>query len=233
MADVLVRILIVDDHAVVRTGLRAVLAGTPGFQVVAEAGNIAEALAFAAQLRPTVILLDITMPGGSGLEALPRLRAVVPEARVLMLSVHDRLEYVLEAVKAGAHGYLRKDTTPADLRAAVRSVADGGAFFSPDVARHLTAAIRGDVPASAMEPPGAPGAADPSAASRVATLTAREREVLAGVARGSTNKAMAADLGISVRTVEAHRDSLMKKLGIRTVAGLTKLALEGGLLNAS
>lgn len=211
-----IRVLVVDDHSVVREGIRSVLA-TPGFSVVGEAGSGEEALQLAAQLRPDVILLDISMPGTSGLHIVERLRRDVPASRILILSVHDRTEYVLESVRAGAHGYLRKDTTPAELRAALQAVHEGHQYFSPQVARHLTAAIRGESSAAGNGP-------------AVELLTARERQVLVLVAQGLTNKEAAAQLGISVRTVEAHRDSLMRKLGIRTVAGLTKLAIESGLM---
>ena len=209
-----VRVLIVDDHSVVREGIRTVLAGDTGLSVVGEAGSVSEALERASHVQPDVILLDITMPGTSGLEAVPQLLTTVPAARILMLSVHDNTEYVLQAVRAGAHGYLRKDTTPAELREAVHAVHRGDAFFSPAAARHLTAAIRD-------------GQSDPRRA--LETLTGRETEVLVRIARGALNKEIAADLGISVRTVEAHRDNLMRKLDIRTVAGLTKLVLEAGL----
>ncbi|MDP3774034.1 MAG: response regulator transcription factor [Gemmatimonadales bacterium] len=212
-----IRVLVADDHSVVREGIRTVLAGAPGFVMVAEAATGDEALALAEVHRPDVVVLDISMPGGSGLRVVGRLRERVPEARVLILSVHDDTEYVVESVRAGAHGYLRKDTTPAELREAIRAVHEGGAFFSPQVARHLTAAIR-EQPA-------------PAAGALLEALTAREREVLTRIARGLTNKETAAELGISTRTAEAHRDSLMKKLGIRTVAGLTRFAIEQGMLN--
>lgn len=211
-----IRVLVVDDHTVVREGIRSVLAGAPGFDMVAEAATGEEAVAQAEAHQPDVILLDISMPGGSGLGVVGMLRERAPKARILILSVHDDTEYVVESVRAGAHGYLRKDTTPADLRQAIRAVHEGGAFFSPQVARHLTAAIR-EQPA-------------PSTGASLETLTAREREVLVRVARGLTNKETAAELGISTRTAEAHRDSLMKKLGIRTVAGLTRYAIEQELM---
>jgi DNA-binding NarL/FixJ family response regulator len=143
-----------------------------------------------------------------------------------MLSVHDNTEYVLQAVRAGAHGYLRKDTTPAELRQAVHAVHKGDAFFSPTAARSLTQALRGE-PAAASPAAGQGG--DAEARRAVEALTGREREVLLFIARGALNKEIAAALGISIRTVEAHRDNLMRKLGIRTVAGLTKLVLESGL----
>lgn len=214
-----IRVMIVDDHDVVREGLRHVLGGAAGFQVVAEAATAAVAVVRAGELRPDVILLDITMPGGSGLDAVPQLREASPSSRILMLSVHDDSGYVLASVRAGAHGYLRKDSSPAELREAVRHVHAGDAFFSPPVARQLAEAIReGAEPA----PPGR----------AVEQLTAREREVLAGVARGLANKEIASELGISVRTVEAHRDSIAKKLGVRSAAALTRLALDAGLIGA-
>ena len=221
-----IRVLIVDDHSVVREGIRHVLASDPALAVVGEAGDTPAAIAQAELTRPDVVLLDITMPGASGLEAVPRLLAVSPRTRVLMLSVHDNTEYVLQAVRAGAHGYLRKDTTPAELRQAVRAVHKGDAFFSPTAARHLTQALRGEAPPAASVP--AEGG-EAAARRAVEALTSREREVLVHIARGSLNKEIAAALGISVRTVEAHRDNLMRKLGIKSVAGLTKLVLEAGL----
>lgn len=219
-----IRVVLVDDHGIVREGLRQVLASDAAFEVVGEASNGEQALEVAARLLPDVILLDITMPGDSGLVVAQKLRARVPSARVLMLSVHDDAEYVLESVRAGAHGYLRKDTTPGDLRAAVRAVHAGDAWFSPAVARRLTEVLRSERVPDAAPPPAAPATVD--------VLTNREREVLTLVARGLLNKEVAAQLGISVRTVEAHRDSLVRKLGIRSVAGLTRYALEQGLLNA-
>ena len=209
-----IRVLVVDDHSVVREGIRHVLEGGDGFQVVAEAANGTEALERAAGAHPDVVLLDLSMPGASGLDVVRQLRARHPDTRVLILSVHDDREYVLESVRVGAHGYLRKDSSPADIRQAIRAVHAGDSFFSPPAARHLTAAVQ-----------------DQAATDRLGDLTSREREVLLRVARGRTNREAAAELGISVRTVETHRDSLMRKLGIHTVAGLTRFALEHRLLD--
>ncbi len=212
-----IRIMLVDDHALVREGIRHVLTATPGVEVVAEAGDGEAALRLAATTRPDLVVLDLSLPGAGGLEVTTRLREALPLIRVLILSVHDHPEYVLGAVRAGAQGYLRKDTSPAELREAVRAVARGESYFSPPVARHLTAAVRGDGPAD-------------DAGTRLAKLTPREREVLGGIAAGETSRAIAARLGLSPRTVESHRESLARKLDIKTVAGLTRFAVEAGLV---
>jgi DNA-binding NarL/FixJ family response regulator len=214
-----IRVLVVDDHAVVREGIRHVLSDGVEFTVVGEAQSGAEAISSAARLQPNVVVLDISMPGGSGLHAVGDLLERVKGVRVLMLSVHEDLEYVLESLRAGAHGYLRKDSTPAELREAIRALHAGRTYYSPELASQMAEALRKG---------NEPKAEAPSLATDV--LTAREREILVHIAQGKTNKEIGFELGISTRTVEAHRDSLMRKLGIRTVAGLTRLALEQGLL---
>jgi len=213
-----ISVLVVDDHAVVREGIRHVL-GDEQFTVVGEAQSGAEAAASAAKLQPNVVVLDTSMPGGSGLHAVGEILESVNGVRILMLSVHDDVEYVLESVRAGAHGYLRKDSTPAELREAIRTVHAGRTYFSPALAEQMAEAMRRGNAAKA----GAPAKATD-------VLTARERQILVHIAQGKTNKEIGAELGISTRTVEAHRDSLMRKLGIRTVAGLTRLAIEQRLL---
>lgn len=207
-----IRVLVADDHGVVRTGIRHILEGEAGFTIVAEASNGVEAIALAVEHRPDVALLDISMPSGSGLQVVAALRERCPSIRVLMLSMYDQTEYVLESVRAGAHGYLLKDTAAAELRQAVRTVWSGQSYFSPQIASRLTAVVRGE------------------SGRALDQLTVREREVLIGIASGRTNREIAAELGISHRTVETHRESLMRKLDIRTVAGLTKFALEEGLI---
>jgi DNA-binding NarL/FixJ family response regulator len=209
-----IRVAVVDDHAVVREGIRRVLEGEPGVVVVGEGANGDEALALVAAQRPDVLVMDVAMPGRSGLQVAAELHRQGSTTRVMMLSMYDQPEYVLESVKSGARGYLLKDSPPAELRRAVRAVFNGEQFFPPAVAARLTDALRAPVPQAA--------ATD--------VLTPREKEVLIGVAGGETNKEIAARLGISHRTVETHRESLMAKLDIRTVAGLTKLALEEGLI---
>jgi DNA-binding NarL/FixJ family response regulator len=217
MTERIIRIMLVDDHALVREGVRHVLTATPGLEVVAEAGDGESALALAASAHPDLVVLDLSMPGGTGLDLAARLRAQLPEVRILILSVHDHPEYVLGAVRAGAQGYLRKDTSPAELREAIRAVARGESYFSPNVARHLTAAVRGE------KDGGTP-------VERLVKLAPREREVLGGIAAGETSREIAARLGLSPRTVETYRENLMRKLEIRTVAGLTRFALDAGLV---
>jgi DNA-binding NarL/FixJ family response regulator len=210
-----IRVLVADDHMIVRTGIRHVLESESGFEVVGEAANGTEVLELAAKLQPDVVVLDISMPGASGLNLAAQLRDSTPEPRVLILSMHDNAEYVLESVRAGANGYLLKDTAAIELRSAIRAICRGESYFSPPIAGRLRDALRG-------EPPTPAGSLD--------QLTAREREVLLGVVRGQTNKEIATDLGISHRTVESHRESLMKKLQIRTVAELTRFALAAGIM---
>ncbi len=208
-----ITVLIADDHALVREGIRQVFSGQTDIVVAGEASTGEDALAQAAALHPTVLILDVSMPHGSGLEILPQVRRTVPDTRILMLSVHDHPEYVLEAVRSGAHGYLRKDTLPAALRDAVRRLAAGETCF--------------DLPAGDAPETAAPTV--PDAQNRLALLTRRERDVFLGVVSGETNRDIAQRLTLSIRTVESYRESLMRKLGLRSVAELTRLALLAGL----
>ena len=218
MAGETIRVLVADDHTVVREGIRYVLEREPGFEVVAEAGRGSDVVALAEQHRPDVAVLDISMPGESGIQVAARLRQRLPETRILILSMYENAEYVLESVRAGAHGYILKDTAATELRRAVRAVQEGEAFFSPPVASRLSAAVRGELEREQRS-------------GDLGSLTPREREVLQGIAQGQTNKEIAGALGISHRTVETHRESLMRKLRIRTVARLTRFALETGLIS--
>jgi DNA-binding NarL/FixJ family response regulator len=212
-----VRVVVADDHAIVREGIRQVLDGTEGITVVGEAANGPDAFERAQELVPDVVVLDVSMPGESGLEVARRLKRALPATRVLMLSVYDNTEFVLEAVRAGADGYLLKDSTPSELRAAIRKVISGESAFSAAAARQLSTALREEE-------------ANRERAERVASLTARELDVLRHVVAGRTNKETAAALGISHRTVETHRENILKKLGVRSVAELTRLAIEMDLL---
>ena len=212
-----IRIVVADDHALVREGIRRVLDEATEFEVVAEASDGDEALSRVRELDPDVLLLDLTMPGVGGLDVTRRIRAESTRPRIMILSMHDETEYVLQAVKAGADGYLLKDDAgPEMLRRAVSAVHSGESFFSPRAAAALAVSVRSDEAQLDPQP--------------VDLLTGRELDVLRLLASGQSNKQMATELGISRRTVESHRESLMKKLGIRTIAGLTRLALEQDLL---
>lgn len=198
-----IRVLIADDHAVVREGVRHVLAAEHGFEVIGEAASGDEAVQLAESLAPDIVVMDISMPGTSGLEAVRQIRGKSPRTRALMLSIHDHAEYMQQSARAGALGYLLKDSSPAELRRAIRTVFEGGRAFSEPV-------TDGDN-------------------DRLGLLTPREQSVLAQIASGKTSKEIGAELGISVRTVEAHRDSISRKLKLRGAAALTRFALEHGL----
>jgi DNA-binding NarL/FixJ family response regulator len=199
-----ITVLVADDHAVVRAGIRHILESMPGVSVVAEASDGPSALQLAREHVPDVIILDVSMPGGSGLGVLSDLRRDVAGTRILMLSMHDDAEYIAESVRAGTNGYLLKDSAATDLRAAVRAVMAGECFFSPELSQPRVA------PMAQPESP----------------ITKRERQVLVRVAAGGTNKEIAANLGISHRTVETHRESIARKLGISSVAGQTRYVIE-------
>ena len=199
-----------------REGIRHVFRQAPGFEVVAEAASGDQALAMARDQVPDVAVLDITMPGMTGLQVAAALHEELPGVRVVILSMHDNPEYVLEAVRAGAHAYLLKDLAATELRAAVQAVHAGESYYSQKIAAMLTTAVRGELE-------------EAQRGQALDALTGRERDVLLGIVKGETNKEIAARFGISHRTVETHRESLMRKLRIRTVAGLTRFALEAGL----
>mgnify|MGYP001204452077 CR=1 FL=1 len=216
MSQKTVRIVIADDHAVVRQGIRAVLEDEPGLEVVAEAADGDEVLALLDEARPDLLVLDISMPGKTGLEVTKHLREEGSDLSVLILSMHDDPEYVLEAVRAGADGYILKDVGPGELRDAVAAVTSGTEYFSERVTHQLSVGLREEID---RERP----------LSRIESLTAREREVLVRVARGMTNREIAEEFGISPRTVETHRERVMSKLRIHTVAGLTRFVVEHGI----
>ena len=212
----LIRVLIADDHAVVREGIRSVLGTDSGFEIVGEAVSGTGAVALSRKLEPDVIVLDLSMPELSGFEAAAQIRRAVPRTRILVLSIHDHEEYITRSVAAGAHGYLRKDSSPVELRDAVRLVASGRGYFSKPAGRtgRLESA---DTDAAGLSRAG------------LAQLTYREREVLIEIARGRSNKEIGSQFNISVRTVESHREALMRKLAIRGTAALTRFAIDHGL----
>lgn len=209
-----IRVVLADDHTLVRAGIRALLDRMPDVEVVGEAGNGEEAVAQVAATRADVLLADVAMPGLSGLEAADRVRREFPDVRVVMLSMHANEEYVLQAFRAGASGYLLKDAASVELDLALRAAVAGQTYLSPAVSRQMIdgymARVAGGVP---PEP-----------------LTPRQREILQRIAEGSSTKEIAFALGISVKTVETHRAQLMERLDIHDVAGLVKYAIRSGLV---
>jgi DNA-binding NarL/FixJ family response regulator len=208
------RVLLADDHALVRAGLRSLLNGMPGVEVVAEASDGAEALELAMRERPDVVLMDIAMKGMGGLEATTRLRAELPQSKVIILSMHSSEEYVLQALRAGAAAYLIKDAATAELELALKSVARGETYLSPAISRQVVDGY--------VQRVGAAAEGDP--------LTPRQREVLKRIAEGRSTKQIAFDLNLSVKTVETHRAQIMERLSIRDVAGLVRYAMRTGLV---
>jgi len=201
-----INIMLVDDHPLVRDGLRARLETAPHLCVVAEAASGAEALARAAQGGVDLVLMDINMPGGSGLDATAQLHAHCPDVAVMILSMHDKLEYVTQAMAAGARGYVLKDAPGKDIVMAIDAVMAGGIYYSAALARRLA------------KP--APNAVQENG------LTAREQEVMRGIAAGHSNKQIARTMELSVRTVETHRLNIKRKLGIEGQAELIRFAVQ-------
>jgi len=208
------RVLLADDHALVRAGMRSLLRDIEGVEVVGEAADGGQALALAERKRPDVVLLDIAMKGMNGLEAAARFRELHPGIKVIILSMHASEEYVLQALRAGAAAYLIKDSATAELELALRSVMRGETYLSPAISRQVVEGYVQRVGAGAGEDP----------------LTPRQREVLKRIAEGRSTKEIAFDLGLSVKTVETHRAQIMERVGIRDVAGLVRYAMRTGLV---
>ena len=209
-----IKILLVDDHPVVRKGISSCLARHEHLVVVGEAADGLEALAKAKALLPDIVLMDIDMPNMSGLAVTEVLSRELPQIKVLILSMCRRADYLLRILRSGARGYVLKEASPEEMVKAIETVNAGETFFSPDIARlALNQFVQGN-----GEGPG------------LAELTKREREVLSLIAEGLSNKEIANNFGVSVRTVETHRERIMRKLAIHSVAGLTRFAIAKGLI---
>jgi DNA-binding NarL/FixJ family response regulator len=207
--------LLVDDHPIIRQGLRHLLEGEPEFRVVGEAGDGVEALLLVERLKPNVLVVDMMMPGLNGLEVLRQIKKISPATRSIVLSMQSADAYVVEALKNGAAGYVLKETGPSELVNAVREVTQGNQFLSAKLSERLQSSGRKitDTPLDAYE-----------------TLTAREREILQMTAEGRTSQEIGGKLIISPRTVEIHRGNLMSKLGIKNQAELIRFAIKRGIL---
>jgi two-component system nitrate/nitrite response regulator NarL len=212
-----IKVLVVDDHPVVRRGITACLAHHDRLSIVGEAADGREAVRKARELQPDIVLMDINMPQMNGLAVTELLRREMPNVKVLILSMHSNTEYVLRIIQSGAKGYILKEAPTEELVRAIDMVDRGEAYFSSDVARvALNQFVRGG------------GTED-----ELSQLTNREREVLTQIAEGLSNKEIASALGVGVRTVETHRERIMRKLDIHNVAGLTKFAISKGLVSVS
>jgi DNA-binding NarL/FixJ family response regulator len=208
-----IRILLADDHPMIRAGFKSMLDKNERFEIVGEAGNGKELIALAGQLNPDIILVDISMPVMNGLESLEALSGQTPGVRIIILTMHEEREYILQALKSGAAGYLIKNIERFELERAIITVFEGGKYFSPIITNILAEAVS------------KPEASD------IAEVTPREKEVLELVAQGNSTKQIADLLGISIRTVESHRINMLKKLKVNNTAGLIKKAIELKILN--
>ena len=217
-----VQVVLVEDHVLVRAGLCALLQGVPEIRIVGEASDGHEALDIIQECRPDVVLMDITMPGLNGLEVTARVTRELPDVRIIILSMHLNEEYVMEALRAGAKGYLLKDAAPAELVHAIKAVSEGETYLCEAVSKQMLRDF--------VKQLGERGSQ--STVPGMGRLTPRQREILRLIARGLTTKEIAEHLKISVKTVETHRAQLMERLDIHDVAGLVRYAIKTGLVNA-
>jgi DNA-binding NarL/FixJ family response regulator len=214
-----IKVIVADDHTIVRKGLCAILEGETDIEVVGEAEDGREAIKKVEQFQPDVVLLDITMPILNGLEATRQLSKRFPKLKILILTMHDNEEYVFETLRAGASGYLVKRSAPNELISAIQAVYSGGSFLSPAISKRvIDEYVRGG-PKKVKED------------EEYGKLTEREREILQLIAEGRANREIAELLNISIKTVESHRSHIMEKLNIRNIAELTQYAIRKGLIS--
>jgi two-component system response regulator NreC len=213
VSDRAIRVLLADDHGIVRQGLKLILATQPDFEVIGEASNGREAAELAEKLRPDIVLMDVQMPELNGIEATRRMVAANARIRVLVLRMHKEALYVREVLQAGARGYILKDAIDTELLSAMRSVARGDGYISPAVSGALLTDYR------------------EQSANPLDTLSTREREVLQLIAEGKTNKEVATKLNLSVYTVDSHRGKIMEKLNLHSAGELVRFAMKNGLVD--
>lgn len=214
------RIALVEDHAILREGVRALLEIEVDFEVVADVGNAEDALAAVRRLQPDIVVTDLSLPGRSGIELIGELRQTCPAVRILVLTVHDTEEYIRASLNAGAHGYVLKDASRAELLHAVRAVGAGQPWLCPPVAAKVVSGyLNGKTPVRPLAPED--------------LVTGRERQVLTRIAMGQSNKVIARELSLSVKTVEKHRSNLMRKLTLHNTAAVTLFAIRHGYVDAT
>ena len=213
-----IRVLLAEDHWLVRASLKSLLEDFPGISVVAEAEDGRRAVELVGEMRPELVLMDISMPGLNGLEATRRITKEFDFARVIVLSMHASEQHVVQALKAGASGYLLKGSSPSELELAISAVARGELFLSPAISKHVIDMFLNRNGSAASDP--------------LEQLTPRQREILQLIAEGRSSKEIAAVLDTSVKTIESHRASLMARLDIHDVAGLVRYAIRHGLVSA-
>jgi DNA-binding NarL/FixJ family response regulator len=213
------KIVIAEDHTILRPGLKALLTSNPNFEIVGEADNGRDAIRRVIELKPDLVIIDLSMPGMNGMDAVREIKDRMPEVKALVLTVHSEEEYVLASLQAGANGYVLKDATQNELLVASERVLEGKTFLSPDITEKVVNSYLNTSNVS-QEP-----------MTRWDTVTQRERQILKLIAEGHTNKSMAEYLCISVKTVEKHRANLMKKLDLHNVSALTTYALEKGIIS--
>ncbi len=211
------RIFLADDHVLVRAGIRSLLEQMPGIEVVGEAGDGSEAYNLIKELRPDIVLMDVAMSRMNGIEATERIKKSYSDVRVIILSMHSNEEYVLQALQAGASGYLLKDAATLELELAVRAVSRNETYLSPGVSKHVIESYKKRIGISGQQ---------------AEQLTARQREILQLIAEGRTTKEIASILNIAVKTVETHRTQMMTRLDIHDIAGLVRYAIRVGLIRA-
>lgn len=212
-----IRVVIADDHGIVRAGIRSIIQKMDGIDVVGEAVNGSEALELAEKIQPDVFLMDISMPVMNGLEVTVRVTKAFPKVRVIIFSMHTSEEYVLQALRSGAMGYLLKDAEANEIEFAIRAVADGATYLTPSVSQHVIEAYMHRLGSDVVV---------------TDALTSRQREILQLIAEGKALKVIANKLGLSVKTVETHRMRLMERLQIFEVAGLVRYAIRNGIISS-
>ncbi|MCM8854616.1 MAG: response regulator transcription factor [Candidatus Thiodiazotropha sp.] len=213
------KIIIAEDHNILRAGLKALLTSNPQFEVIGEADNGREAIRRVIDLKPDLVIMDLSMPGLNGMDAIREIKERMPDVKTLVLTVHNEEEYVLASLKAGANGYVLKDATQNELMTAAERVLNGKTYLSAEITEKVVNSYLNTNNVN-QEP-----------VTRWDTVTQRERQILKLIAEGHTNKSMAEYLCISVKTVEKHRANLMKKLDLHSVSALTTYALEKGIIN--